>query len=201
MNATPGPTTPGILGRLHEGDPATLDWLRRRCEQRAAPRFSAWAWEWAREDFVGDLAAQLVQSTGRPGFALRGPEEAYIDRSIANLCRRWFWQIARLRRQRGEELAATIADAPRSRAPERIAVSLDLREAMAQLDERCRSLLLRKYVEGLTLEQLGQQDGVAAKTARSRLHSCRQRFRALWEKLAANIGDRPRSHGGGGESP
>lgn len=201
MNTPREQLAAGVLERLHAGDPGALDWLRRRCERRAAPRFSAWAWEWAREDFVGDLVAQLSQSTARPGFALRGPEEAYVDRCIANLCRRWFWQVARLRAQRGEELAEMIADAPASRAPERIAVSLDLRDALGRLDERCRSLLLRKYVEGLTLEQMGRQDGVPAKTARSRLHSCRERFRALWEQLGHNIGATARSLGGGGESP
>jgi RNA polymerase sigma-70 factor (ECF subfamily) len=56
---------------------------------------------------------------------------------------------------------------------------------MALLGERDRQLLLLKYVDGLSYEQIGQALGVTASSVQSRLHRARNVLRQ--RLLAAQI--------------
>jgi DNA-directed RNA polymerase specialized sigma24 family protein len=161
---------------LRSGERGCLGWLRGRAVSRAAGRFSAWAWAWIEDDFVADLLTQLTVTTGRPGFVLRGPAAAYVDIAVDNLCRHYFRRIARLRAQ--EPIGAEPPQpGPRFATVERICAALDLRRALADTSPACRRLLTFKYLEGLSLEEIGRQEGIGAGVVQSRLHACREGLR------------------------
>ena len=162
-----------FLRELATGGSDAVDWLRRRTRERAAPRFSSWAWSWIHEDFVSDLLLQLTGTVARPEFALRGSASAYVDISIANLCKAYFRQLARHRR--GESL-----DDHRD-LPERSAGAARRVAAAAELWR----LLLGKYVEGLSLKELAVATGTEPRTIQSRLHTCRKRLREVSEKRSS----------------
>jgi RNA polymerase sigma factor (sigma-70 family) len=172
-----------LVAGVRDGRPEVLRWLELRCERRAAPRFAAWAWEHVRDDFIADTMAQLTVTMTKDGFALRTTAEAYVDRTIANLCTRYFLLLARLRRSEPIEVHADHLPSRSTDRLERVALALDLRLALSELDPACRRLLLGKYVDGSSLEELGEVFGISAQTARSRLHTCRERLRRVWSRL------------------
>jgi len=174
------------LEQLVQGSQKAVRWLRERCERRAAPRFSTWAWEWLREDFVGDLLLQLTVTASKPEFELRGSVDGYIDICIFNLCRRYYSRLAVMRRQDTLDVVAESLAAPQPDALERVAVALDMRRALGRMRPDCRRILLRKYVDELSLEEIGARLDITAKTARSRLHSCRERLRSIWAQLSSD---------------
>ncbi len=55
----------------------------------------------------------------------------------------------------------------------------EVREAMAQMSERDRQLLLLKYVEGMSYGEIAAQVGVTASAVQSRLHRARGLLRKL----------------------
>jgi RNA polymerase sigma factor (sigma-70 family) len=179
------PESKQLLTLLLDGDGDTIDWLRRRCNQVAAPQFSAWAWNWIQEDFASDLIAQLVSAAGSDSFELRGDANAYVDTAIRNLCRRYFQEMARLRSQTRIDRAGDLALGDGTRdAMAGILAAIEIRRALGELSPACLDLIKRKYVEGQSLQGIGAAMGIPEKTVRSRLHSCRQRLRACWKKLS-----------------
>lgn len=174
-----------VLRGLVEGDARALEWLRARCRGRASPRFSHWAWEWVEEDFLADLATQLLVTLRKPGFRFRNSAEAYVDIAIFNLCRTYFRRIARLRSRAPLEDDVPAPEPDGLSPVDRVAAALDLRKALGRLDPACRRLILGKYVDGLSLDELGSEAGVPAKTVRSRLHTCRERLRDIWRRITA----------------
>lgn len=178
-------TSPHVEG-LRTGEARTLGWIRDRCERRAARRFAPWAWAFIREDFAADVIAQLTVTVQKSEFELRGSFGAYVDRSIDNLCKRYFLTLARIRR--AEPLDRHPNLTPAADRLERVAMAVDLKVTLNRLDPACRSLVLRKYVEGCSLQDLAQTLGISSQTVRSRLHTCRQRLRSFWFQLT---GDRP----------
>ncbi len=176
-----------FLRALAEGKNADTDWLRRRARDRAAGQFTGWAWRWIEADFVGDLLLQLTITVGRPGFLLRGSAAAYLDISILNLCRSYFRELGARRKTEPLEghhgLPDRSADAAR-----RVAAALELRWLLEKASPDCRRLLLGKYAQGHSLQELAKQTGLEPKTVQSRLHTCRQRLRALWRKRRSTAG-------------
>ena len=153
--------------------------MTARCERVASRQFSDWAWEWIREDFVGDLVSQLANTVRKDDFELRGAAGAYVDTAIRNLCRRYFRDVAQARRQVPLD---AVNDRPASGVRDslaQVAMVVDLKRALQQLSPACRNLIRSKYVLGETLDEIGRGLGVPEKTARSRLHTCRQKLRQL----------------------
>jgi RNA polymerase sigma factor (sigma-70 family) len=100
-------------------------------------------------------------------------------------------QVLLLRRREGRrrKLMAGFADArpaspacPHSRSPLDWLLSEErgtlVQHALASLSDRDRQLLLLKYVDGLSYQQIGQRLGVTASSVQSRLHRARQLLRA-----------------------
>lgn len=71
----------------------------------------------------------------------------------------------------------------RSRTPLDFLVSeerqQDVRQAMMELGERDRQLLMLKYVEGMSYGEIAEQVGVTASAVQSRLHRARGQLRKL----------------------
>ena len=172
--------------KLKDGDASLVTWLSARCERVARPQFSAWAWEWIRDDFVGDLLLQLTSAVRGDAFHIRGQPGAYVDTAIRNLCRQYFLELARIRRQSSLEVSGTELASGHRHSLARVAVAIDLRHALDRLSPECRRLIERKYVVGLDLKAIGNEVGVSEKTARSRLHQCREKLRRLWEKISTS---------------
>lgn len=168
-----------MLSRLVAGDDDALRWLRRRAVRRASPRFARWAWRLIEDDFVGDLLLQLTVSAGREGFTLSSSSAAYVDRAISNLCTSYFRRIARVRNDEPLE-----PDDRASTGLETVGVGLDMRRALLAISPGCRRLIVGKYVHGLSLDELADASSIPAKTANSRLHSCRTRLREIWRKIS-----------------
>lgn len=172
-----------FVAAVSAGAPDFFAWLRARTERRAAPQFSPWAWGWARDDFNAELSLQLLVTVRRADFELRSSVEAYVDTCIMNLCRTWFRRIGRVRA--GLPLDDLPAEAV-LQAPdvfEHVALALDLRRALLELDAGCRDLLVGKYVTGWSLQDLGERAGVSGATIQSRLHACRERLRTIFTAL------------------
>jgi RNA polymerase sigma factor (sigma-70 family) len=165
------------------GSAELLAWLQRRVERRAAPQFSPWAWEWAREDFVAELSLQLLVTVRKPGFELHAPFESYIDTCISNLCRTWFRRIARLRAGLSLDDLSPDAEPQAASTVEHVALALDMRRALLALDPACRELLVGKYVMGWSMQEIGDRAGVSGARIQSRLHACRDRLRKAFEAL------------------
>jgi RNA polymerase sigma-70 factor (ECF subfamily) len=120
-----------------------------------------------------------------------------VDRVGPWLYRVALRQILLLRRKQGRRrrlLAEVAANSPpepvqRTHSPLDWVLSQErsqlVRAAMALLGERDRQLLLLKYVDGLSYEQIGQALGVTASSVQSRLHRARNVLRQ--RLLAAQI--------------
>ena len=172
-----------LIGALSSGEVSGLRWLRRRVQYRAAARFSSWAWNWIKEDFLADLTVQLTVTMARPGFSLQGPIGAYVDRAISNLCNRYFLRIAQMRRNEPLEPEASRLPSESKLSLESLAAALNVRRALWSVSPACRSLLIQKYVEGLSLRELAEKAGIEAKTVQSRLQTCRGKLRHALTRL------------------
>jgi RNA polymerase sigma factor (sigma-70 family) len=100
-------------------------------------------------------------------------------RVIANL-HRSTRRRTRLAERLSESLRTEIAAHP---APE--GASAEIVEAMAELGEENRELLLLVSWEGLSPAEAGRVLGISALAARSRLHRARRRLRVLLDERAA----------------
>lgn len=169
--------------QLRTGDRAALEWLVGRCERVGSRQFSGWAWRWIREDFVADLAAQLTSASRATTFEIRGAAEPYVDTAIRNLCRRYYLDLARVRSQVPMD-AVTNTPAGPTDSLARIAAVLDVKRVLRELSPECRRLIEDKYGRNLSLEEMGRERGIPEKTARSRLHACREKLRARWRELS-----------------
>ena len=185
------------LAALRDGDERGLHWLRERVQLRASRQFAHWAWEHIADDFHADLRLALVAALRRPGFATAEPA-AYVDVAIANLCRRYYRTVARLRAQCELESDAAELQAVQSSALERVSAALALHAVFAELEPVCRQRLVAKYVDGLSMEELARREGVAEKTMRSRLHECREAFRRIHTRLQHSSSSALSGSSGGG---
>ena len=168
--------------RIRSGDRDLMAWIESRCRRVAAPQFSAWAWDWIRDDFVADLFAQLALAARRTDFELRSDAGAYVDTSVRNLCRRYFADIARMR---AHSSIAPGGEPPPISVPGSLAgvsAALEVRDALDHLSPECRRLMVEKYITGRSLAEIGRELGVPEKTARSRLHQCRKKLREIWAR-------------------
>lgn len=177
----PAPPRPeNALAGIAAGESLWIDWLRRRVRERAARRFSTWAWSWIEDDFNSELILQIAVTATKSSFSVACPAPTYIDTCIANLCTKYFIRIARIRRNVPlDEHTRGIAD----RAPEaldRTAAALELRRALHALSPGCRRILLDKYALGMSLKEIAEKTGVEPKTVQSRLHTCRERLRDVF---------------------
>ena len=79
-------------------------------------------------------------------------------------------------------------------AAEHVAMALDLRRALSALEPACRRLLVEKYVNGMSLQEMGGMLDIPAATVQSRLHACREKLRAIFRDLERNqAATKPRS--------
>ena len=129
------------------------------------------------EDAVQDGFLRAYQALDRfdPGQTFA----AWLNRIVANAA----LDLARRRKVRNaEELSEAIPDVFRDPA-EGGELRERLEEALAQLPDRARSVIVLHDVEGFTHAEIGEMLGIPGGTARSDLHHARQRLRGLLGNL------------------
>jgi RNA polymerase sigma-70 factor (ECF subfamily) len=124
------------------------------------------------EGFVRAWAA-LDRFDPSQGFA------AWLNRIVANAA----LDITRRRKVRSTEELSDALQSPFRDPAQDAELRTRLAEALAELPERARSVIVLHDIEGFTHVEIGEMLGIPGGTARSDLHHARQKLRALLKDL------------------
>jgi RNA polymerase sigma-70 factor (ECF subfamily) len=129
------------------------------------------------EDAVQDGFVRAWQAIERfdpaQGFS------AWLNRIVANAA----LDITRRRKVRSTEELSDALRAPFRDPAQDAELKSRLAEALAQLPERARSVIVMHDIEGFTHVEIGEMLGIPGGTARSDLHHARQKLRELLKNL------------------
>jgi RNA polymerase sigma-70 factor (ECF subfamily) len=129
------------------------------------------------EDVVQEAFVRAYQALDR--FNLAQAFGPWLNRIVANAA----LDLARRRKVRAtDELNEALAGSFRDPG-EADELRRRLREALAQLPERMRSVLVLHDIEGFAHAEIGQMLGIPEGTARSDLHHARHRLRGMLQDL------------------
>ena len=129
------------------------------------------------EDVVQEAFVRAYQALDR--FNLAQAFGPWLNRIVANAA----LDLARRRKVRAtDELNESLAGSFRDPG-EADELRRRLREALAQLPERMRSVLVLHDIEGFAHAEIGQMLGIPEGTARSDLHHARHRLRGMLQDL------------------
>jgi RNA polymerase sigma-70 factor (ECF subfamily) len=104
---------------------------------------------------------------------------AWVNRIVANAA----LDITRRRKVRSTEELSDALQSPFRDPAQDAELKSRLAEALAQLPERARSVIVLHDVEGYTHMEIGEMLGIPGGTARSDLHHARQKLRTLLKDL------------------
>ena len=104
---------------------------------------------------------------------------AWVNRIVANAA----LDITRRRKVRSTEELSDALQSPFRDPAQDAELKSRLAEALAQLPERARSVIVLHDIEGFTHVEIGEMLGIPGGTARSDLHHARQKLRALLKDL------------------
>lgn len=104
---------------------------------------------------------------------------AWVNRIVANAA----LDITRRRKVRSTEELSDALQSPFRDPAQDAELKSRLAEALAQLPERARSVIVLHDVEGFTHMEIGEMLGIPGGTARSDLHHARQKLRTLLKDL------------------
>jgi RNA polymerase sigma-70 factor, ECF subfamily len=166
------PTDVELVERINSGDPAAFEALYRRYRDwvvRLAYRFTG-----HRDDALDVLQEAFTYLLGRfPGFQLTAAMTTFLYPVVKHLS-------LRARRKRGrfvsdEDVLANLpGPAPMTEAG---TTRAELAPVLASLPEPHREVLLMRYVDGLTLQEVADALGVPLGTVKSRLHNALRTLR------------------------
>jgi RNA polymerase sigma-70 factor (ECF subfamily) len=105
--------------------------------------------------------------------------QAWVNRIVANAA----LDITRRRKVRSTEELSDALQSPFRDPAEDAELKSRLAEALAQLPERARSVIVLHDIEGFTHVEIGELLGIPGGTARSDLHHARQKLRTLLQDL------------------
>ncbi|MFF4878752.1 SigE family RNA polymerase sigma factor [Micromonospora sp. NPDC000668] len=146
-----------------------------------------------------DLAEDLVQQVllGMVGRWQRVAEgsnpDGYVRRALYTQHLKWGRQSRRIR-EVGEETAFERLSPDRS---DEIALALAVQDALAKLAPKQREVLVLRYFEDLTAEQVAEALGCSIGTVRSQTRDALARLRALAPELRGQIESEFRAGTGG----
>ena len=167
-----------LTAAAQKGDQAAFGMLVRMHSKRAyaVARAIVMVHEDA-EDAVQEAFVRAYQALDR--FNLEQSFGPWLNRIVANAA----LDLARRRKVRTtDELHEAMAGSFRDPA-EADELRRRLGEAMAQLPERMRSVLVLHDIEGFAHSEIGRTLGIPEGTARSDLHHARQRLRGMLRDL------------------
>ena len=173
-----------------EGRQEAFAGLVKRHEQRAF---------WAAYKILGD--ADSARDVSQEAFVRVWRALHRFDFSMAFST--WLYRIVvnlaidhlrRNRRHRGADLDAlreAVADPTPGLAPDHrqqaAETSRMVRQVLDTLDEKYRTVLVLRDLEGLSSKQIADITGIAHATVRWRLHVARKQFRDAWNRLEARL--------------
>jgi RNA polymerase sigma-70 factor, ECF subfamily len=105
--------------------------------------------------------------------------QAWVNRIVANAA----LDITRRRKVRSTEELKDALQSPFRDPAQDAELKSRLREALAQLPERARSVVVLHDIEGFSHVEIGEMLGIPGGTARSDLHHARQKLRTLLQDL------------------
>ncbi len=129
------------------------------------------------EDAVQDGFVRAWNALGR--FDPSQAFGAWLSRIVANAA----LDIARRRKVRTTDELSDALQSPFRDPGEDAELKGRLGEALAQLSERARSVIVLHDVEGYTHVEIGEMLGIPGGTARSDLHHARQKLRGLLKDM------------------
>jgi len=129
------------------------------------------------EDALQDGFIRAFQALDR--FDVSQPFGAWLNRIVANAA----LDLARRRKLRTTEELSDALQSPFHDPAESAELRGRLGEALAELPERARSVIVMHDVEGFTHVEIGEMLGIPGGTARSDLHHARQKLRGLLRDL------------------
>lgn len=129
------------------------------------------------EDAVQDGFVRAWQALDR--FDPSQSFSAWLNRIVANAA----LDIARRRKVRTTEELSDALQSPFRNPAEDAELKRRLAEALAQLPERARSVIVLHDMEGFTHVEIGEMLGIPGGTARSDLHHARQKLRGLLKDM------------------
>ena len=161
------------LARARGGDEAAYRWLLGRYRTRVV-RLAAHVLR--REGEAEDVAQEAFLRAFRrlSSFRGNGPFSAWLFQIVVRLCldRR---RAAHWTREVPADTAPPLPSAPDS-ADTRLLVGA----LLDSLPPLMRAALILREMEGLEYDEIAQTLGIPVGTVRSRLHTARTQFRALW---------------------
>lgn len=104
---------------------------------------------------------------------------AWVNRIVANAA----LDITRRRKVRSTEELSDALKSPFRDPAQDAELKSRLADALAQLPERARSVIVMHDIEGFTHVEIGEMLGIPGGTARSDLHHARQKLRKLLQDL------------------
>ena len=192
MSTTPIRDDHAIIRECLEGDQAAFTELVKRHEERAF---------WAAHRVLGN--AEAARDVAQEAFVRVWRALDRFDFSMAFTT--WLYRIAvnlaidhlrRNKRHKGADVDLFkdgLADESASTAPDH---SEDARETSAKvravldsLDEKYRTVLALRDLEGLSSKQISDITGITHPTVRWRLHVARKQFRESWERAEAQLAE------------
>ena len=180
-----------VIRACLEGSSESFAVLVKRHEERAF---------WAAYRVVGD--AEAARDVAQEAFVRVWRALERFDFSMAFTT--WLYRITvnlaidhlrRNKRHRGVDIDVFkdgLADESASRAPEHDETARELatrvRGVLGTLDEKYRTVLALRDLEGLSSKQISDITGITHATVRWRLHVARKQFREAWERVEALSG-------------
>ena len=189
-----------LVSKAQSGDPAAFRALVVRYQRKVYAvalgivKDRDLAWDVAQEAFVR-VHAHLAEFKGESSFStwvLRIGSHLAIDsvRKERTAAKEELDEVRDPDLARGGEgiLATALGNDPQQNALRR-ELAGKMTEALAQLPEKHRAILVLREVEGLSYEELSEQLGIPKGTVMSRLFHARSKMQALLRDYAGLAGD------------
>ncbi len=171
--ATGDDTDEALVERARHGDADALaslyrrhrDWVLRVASRVTGNRDDAL-------DVLQDTFAYLFRKLGDPTFTLSATVRGLLYPTVRHLA------LDRLRRRRPEIDVDLLADVLPDRSPP-AGAGPDLEQAMSALPPAHREVLVLRFADDLSLQQIAEATGVPLGTVKSRLHHALAAVRRL----------------------
>jgi RNA polymerase sigma-70 factor, ECF subfamily len=168
-------------------------WLVVRCQSEEAAAFDELAERWQERlwrhalhltgntEAAWDILQETLLMISRKMMQLNDPAAfpAWAYRITSNLCLDWFRQEQRHRKG----VQGYVEWLQQTEAPEfDTALRSDVRDAVASLADPDQTIIVLRYDEGFSVEEIAVILGVPVGTVKSRLHYVRKRLRLRMEE-------------------